>query len=478
MSSSYKFTTTIPKVQRALVLQGGGALGAYQAGVFKSLYEKMKRNQNNDGDDHHHLFDIIAGTSIGAINGAILVSYFLENKKWEGSAERLESFWKYLSTPTPQISEMSKQWKEEFEKGANPSVASKEAARRYYSVKEFLKSGVEKVFKPIYPPKEDKRFCDSQNQWLVYDNQPLRNSIEKFAKFPIATSYEKGEPRLLVISVDAAEGTTVTFDSYEKEQGRRETEYGDSVLGKPVIIKYNEGIGIKHLMASSTLPEVYTYEEIEGRRFWDGGVLSNTPIRELLEAHKRFWEKRIGSQNLENSFRKMRSKVVIDDSNEYKKSQEQQMQRIPDLELYIVNVFDPKEIDTNIGGGNIVPQDFDGVKDRHMDIKYSDGYDAKTDGLITDYVNLIERLISLGDNDDAVKENINKILLDEYAPRRFNTEEYKRYIDILKDTFKIVKVVQIQRKDDSDSISGKIADFTSETISKLIRQGYEDALSK
>jgi NTE family protein len=79
MSSSYKYS--IPKVQRALVLQGGGALGAYQAGVFKSVYEKMKRNQNNDGNDDHHLFDIIAGTSVGAINGAILVSYFLENKK-------------------------------------------------------------------------------------------------------------------------------------------------------------------------------------------------------------------------------------------------------------------------------------------------------------------------------------------------------------------------------------------------------------
>jgi NTE family protein len=472
MSSSNKYT--IPKVQRALVLQGGGALGAYQAGVFKSLYEKMKGNQNNDGNDHL-LFDIIAGTSMGAINAAILVSYFLENNKWEGSAERLESFWKYLSTPTPQISEALKQWKTEYEKGNNPSLASKEAARRYYSAKEFLKSGIEKVFKPIYPPIVDKRFCDSQNPWLVYDNQPLRNSIEKFAKFPIATSFEKGEPRLLVISVDAAEGTTVTFDSYEKEQGRRETEYGDSLLGKSLIIKYNEGIGIKHLMASSTLPEVYAYEEIEGRKFWDGGLLSNTPIRELLEGHKKFWEKRIGSQNLESSFKKIGSKVVVDDSNEYKKSQEQ-MQRIPDLELYIVNVFDPKENETNIKG-DIVPQDFDGVKDRHIDIKFSDGYDVKTDGLITDYVNLIERLISLGDNDKAIKEKINKIL-DEYTPRRFNTEEYKKYIDILKDTFKIVKVVQIQRKDDSDSISGKFTDFTSETISKLIQQGYEDTLSK
>ncbi len=88
--------SSIPKVQRALVLQGGGALGAYQAGVFKSLYEKIKRNQSDDSNDVP-LFDIVAGTSIGAINGAILVSYFLENKTWKGSAERLESFWKYLS---------------------------------------------------------------------------------------------------------------------------------------------------------------------------------------------------------------------------------------------------------------------------------------------------------------------------------------------------------------------------------------------
>lgn len=148
-TSSYK--TPIPKVQRALVLQGGGALGAYQAGAFKSLYEKIKRNQNDDDNDAP-LFDIIAGTSIGAINGAILVSYFLENKTWKGSAEKLESFWKYLSTSTPpQMSEALKQWKVEHEKGT-PLVASEESARRYYSVKEFSKSSVKNVFKPIHPP--------------------------------------------------------------------------------------------------------------------------------------------------------------------------------------------------------------------------------------------------------------------------------------------------------------------------------------
>lgn len=460
----------VPSIQRALVLQGGGALGAYQVGVFKSLYQKLRNEMDKDSSES--LFDIIAGTSIGAINGAIIVSHFLENKSWEGSAEKLESFWKFLSTPTPQISEALKQWKAEKGKGDNPSIASEEAARRYYSVKEFSKAGVENVFKPIHPPKEDRRFCDSQNQWLVYDNQPLRKSIEKFAKFPIATSFDEREPRLLVISVDAAEGTAVTFDSYENEQGGRETEYGDSLLGESIIIKYHEGIDVKHLMASSAIPEVYAYEDIDGHKFWDGGVLSNTPIKELLEAHKRFWGKRIGSDSLENSFRRRGRKPG---SSPEQDQPQEQMQRIPDLEIYIVNLLDPKENDTKTG--EIVPQDIDGVRDRHIDIKLSDGYEAKTDGLLTDYVNLIDRLISLGDDDETIKGKIDEILY-ENAPRRFNTEEYKRYIDILKDTFRIVKVVQIQRKDDSDSVSGKLSDFTSETISKLIEDGYQDALSK
>ena len=65
-------------------------------------------------------------------------------------------------------------------------------------------------------------------------------------------------------------------------------------------------------------------------------------------------------------------------------------------------------------------------------------------------MNLIERLISLGDNDESVKEKINRIL-DEYTPRRFYTEKFKKNIDILKNTFKIVKVIQIYRKDDNDT---------------------------
>jgi len=116
---------------RALVLQGGGALGAFQAGAFKALYEKITREDKEDGNEGRPLFDIIAGTSSGAINAAVLVSHVIENKIWKGSAEKLVEFWEYLSCPTPDITKMSANWKKEHDKN-NPNAASAEAARRYY----------------------------------------------------------------------------------------------------------------------------------------------------------------------------------------------------------------------------------------------------------------------------------------------------------------------------------------------------------
>src|SRR6476469_8332530 len=83
--------------QRALVLQGGGSLGAYEAGAFKALYEIISKEDERNGDKDRPLFDIIAGTSIGAINAAILSSYVIENKSWDGSAEKIIEFWLDLS---------------------------------------------------------------------------------------------------------------------------------------------------------------------------------------------------------------------------------------------------------------------------------------------------------------------------------------------------------------------------------------------
>ena len=84
----------MPKTQRALVLQGGGALGAYEVGVIKALWEKLTEEDNEHGYNGKPLFDIIAGTSIGAINGAVLTSQVLKNGgDWKKSIGKLEEFW-------------------------------------------------------------------------------------------------------------------------------------------------------------------------------------------------------------------------------------------------------------------------------------------------------------------------------------------------------------------------------------------------
>ena len=74
-------------------------------------------------------------------------------------------------------------------------------------------------------PRLDTKFFDPQNIWYRFDSKPLKRSLEKFAKFPIATTFDEKasltQPRLILVSVDVAEGATVVFDSYEKEDGSR-----------------------------------------------------------------------------------------------------------------------------------------------------------------------------------------------------------------------------------------------------------------
>src|SRR5437867_5132698 len=135
--------------QRALVLQGGGALGAYEAGVFRVLYDWISDGTGKNQNDN--IFDIIAGTSIGAINAAFLVSHVINKRKenknvtesWEDSAEKLEEFWKsQLASNT----NLSTWWPFSWDQNlwtyawdmlnkANPDIATGEAARRYYASK-------------------------------------------------------------------------------------------------------------------------------------------------------------------------------------------------------------------------------------------------------------------------------------------------------------------------------------------------------
>ena len=74
-------------------------------------------------------------------------------------------------------------------RSVNRHIASGESARRYFRTKEFIFKGVPNVFIPK-TPLPDTRFFDPSNTWYVYDNKPLKASLERFAKFPISTSFE------------------------------------------------------------------------------------------------------------------------------------------------------------------------------------------------------------------------------------------------------------------------------------------------
>ena len=180
------------------------------------------------------LADIVAGTSIGAINSAVLVSYVIENNTWEGSSERLREFWEYLSRESSldHIPGFT-QWWDYLHNKVSRDFATGEAARRYYTTKEFAIMGVPNVFSPLFP-QLDTKFLDPQNTWFRYDSGPLKRSLERFAKFPIATTFSEKDsltqPRLILVSVDVTEGSPVVFDSYEKQDGSRKSEYGKYII--------------------------------------------------------------------------------------------------------------------------------------------------------------------------------------------------------------------------------------------------------
>ena len=158
---------TAPESQRALVFQGGGSLGAYEAGVFHVLYHWIKKETKKDTEN---IFDIIAGTSIGAINASILISHILERKEefkqnrkddgnsnikyWEGAPEKLTDFWRHVSSTfdyfrlwTPILKSSWDTWRFFF---PLPSLPSGEAFRRYLYTRRTLAFGDQYVFSPLF----------------------------------------------------------------------------------------------------------------------------------------------------------------------------------------------------------------------------------------------------------------------------------------------------------------------------------------
>ncbi|MGD1836878.1 MAG: patatin-like phospholipase family protein [Nitrososphaeraceae archaeon] len=490
------------KPQRALVFQGGGSLGAYEAGVFHVLYHWIKK----DLPENENIYDIIAGTSIGAINASIIINCYLENKEkyrknndidksnklkyWKGTPERTIEFWNSISSSIPLYDVPALAYKNIWDFNKNmavlmlpyfrnfiESVASGESFRRYYSTKKRIFYGEPNVFWPKFfspfPTPIFNKFFDYSPTaiWYQYSNVPFGNSIQEFANKledninndrnkpkGIETDGKENDPRLLLIVANIETGKSEAFDSFENN------------------------ITLKHVLASAAIPINYPYMQINGKKYWDGGILSNTPVRELISKHNTFWTRKYNS-DLESTLDK-ENKLSFKKFDDYYHIQEEN--KIPNLLLDIVNLHPDKET------GNQIPSlyDYDMTKDRMNDIQFHDKteYDVKISLAVSDYHDFVKDMTKLAkDAIEEINEDNTKVsnLKDKFrdiinCKQRTLTrnKEPRYYYDLIGKRFDIERVIKIQRRDDIHTISDKIFDFSSITISNLIREGEKDALDE
>jgi NTE family protein len=210
--------------QTALVLQGGGALGAYQAGVYEALAGTSLQP------------DWVAGISIGAINAAIIAGNPAERR-----VARMREFWELVSSEL--------QYRLAMPEGF---------ARRAFNETSALfasAAGVPGFFTPRFPPLPIE-WPAEMGQLGFYDTAPLRTTLLKLIDFDLLN---EGPIRFSVGAVNVLNGNFAYFDNREQV------------------------IGPEHIMASGALPPGFPPVKIGDDWFWDGGLVSNTPLQYVLD---------------------------------------------------------------------------------------------------------------------------------------------------------------------------------------------------
>ena len=207
-----------------LVLQGGGALGAYQAGVFESL-SRVYREPT-----------WVAGISIGAINAALITG-----NEAHARITKLREFWELVSSSLapPTLA---------------PSVSAREGLNEA-SASQVMLFGVPGFFTPRFPPAPFQP-RGSLEAISYYDTSPLKSTLERLVDFDRINS---GAVRLSVGAVNVRTGNFEYFDSTKQT------------------------IDARHIMASGALPPGFAPVEIDGEHYWDGGLVSNTPLQYVLD---------------------------------------------------------------------------------------------------------------------------------------------------------------------------------------------------
>jgi NTE family protein len=203
-----------------LVLQGGGALGSYQAGVYEAL------------STSEYLPDWIAGISIGAVNAAIIAGNAPEKR-----VERLREFWQGITAPSALWPLSSGTITNEYRRTSSLSA---------------LMFGQPGFFAPRVP-----------THWLFggkvtsyYDTRDLKSTLERLVDFDRINARKT---RFSVAAVNVRTGNFAYFDNAQ-------------MLIRP-----------EHVMASGALPPGFPAVEIDGEHYWDGGLVSNTPLQYVIE---------------------------------------------------------------------------------------------------------------------------------------------------------------------------------------------------
>ncbi len=341
------------KVQHetVLVMQGGGSLGAYECGVFKALTR------------HGIKFDIVAGTSIGAVNAGVVAG-----SKTGHPEKDLEDFWMYIAeTVTPAVMPDSLR-----------AAMSSSFGALY---------GNPRVFSPVWFGLPNFLY-----QWRhLYDISALKDTLGRFVDFAKLNS--KDAPRLIVTCTDVKKGEAVIFDSAKTK------------------------IDAGHLAACAGYPFYgIGWAEKDGRYLWDGALLSNTPLREVIDSSPKC-----------------------------------------DKKVYIVSLFPHVQ--------EKLPENLLDVWHRAKDIMHTD----KTDHNIRMSKVISRHLLLLREMHDI----ISNAQLDEELHDRFMKIEHE-YHRLAGERGAIIdEITRIERREDLPFIF-EDADFSVATIKKLIRQGEED----
>lgn len=208
--------------QVVLVLQGGGALGAYQVGVYQALHEAGIEP------------DWVIGTSIGAINAALIVGNPPDERM-----QKLDAFWQHVEQQRTLAGPFD--WL-----GMGNLLANMTTVMR----------GIPAFFEPNLLALRGAQAALGVEQAAYYSTAPLRETLGALVDF---NYLDTCETRLTVGAVNACTGAMRYFDSRD------------------------DTIGLDHVMASGALPPAFPAVRIDGQPYWDGGIYSNTPIEAVLD---------------------------------------------------------------------------------------------------------------------------------------------------------------------------------------------------